>query len=1359
MSNKALITRRGVPRTDVAIAAEGREAEDFGCKVEYFLPHGTLVSGDKKQFESLEAKGYRIKLLPDTNILEVGFYRIDIEKAPPKIPAELQVPKELEKIWQHHLVQLVAPPNEDWIRAIEEQGVDVVEPISAYGLFVVGRPEQVKNLKNLPFVEWVGLFKPAYRIASNLKGVKGKIQYVNIGVYPETEVDNVRKAIKKAGGIIINEWGREGSYKDVYRILIVEMDAGKLADVAIVPAIRWLEFQGPPTTTDERSDQIVAENLNAAAPPNTAPVIGYQAAVTSPVTGLGLSGGGVTVGICDSGVDNHNNATMNPDLRNRMAFFNDVTGGAAPTDTNGHGTHVAGIAVGNATTGDTDPQGFLLGLGMAPGAQFGSVNAISGAAITGQADWVRRMSANGAQVMNNSWEYTGTAGSNYTAAAREFDQMVRDPDPGTAGLQHLVIVFAAGNNGGNPNTVSSPAIAKNHIVVGNSLNFRPGERFPSDDIRGINGTSGRGLSSDNRILPTIVAPGTDIISTRPTVDTDPATPGVQRPREAYTDTGGTVHNDHYPNTGTSMAAPHVSGLCALLIEWWRNRTGERNPSQALLKALLVNGAEDLVGGENWRAFGSGVWTNLGGGLRSIGALGFTPNMLVDQGNNSVFGVLNQVGTAAQVVNAGDWFYDAPTDALRFRTLTAGAFRLYVRDTAPIPNIPNGHQGWGRVSLENMVLQAPASDRGPKIFSDQRHAFITNGQEHTIRVAPVDATRPLRITLVWTDAAGAANANPAMVNDLDLEVTEISTGNVYRGNVFANGFSTAGGAFDNRNNIECVYIQNPTGTYEVTIIAANIAASARPDIATPWQDFALVIDNAEVPAAAPVSVVPVIDRSGSMVASGYVDITKTSSKQFVDLMSIDDHLGVVSFGSTSAVEYPTGAAPTLQTITGQPVRDAAKTEIDGIAFSGCTYMGAGINEARNLLNAAAGSRAMVLLSDGYDNKGCDAANPAKPSALDAVTGLPANMPVYTCAMGPASDQGLLEQIADATDGRYYYMPTIDDLFEIYNYIRGQVTGDAIVVNESAMASSSRVAAFVDALATEVTFTAAWADTKLRFVAGDPKKANEVSMRLRDPRGRLLHRSDSYVRRIVGQGYVAFKLQEPMPGQWYVEVSTVGETHVRYTVGGFVRSPLRLIVSLRPTRVIAGVPLNIATQMFDGKLQISGFKTSAQVIHLNLSVPGLLEKYKSQLRDIKPGKLPGGDTLPSDIAKLTVLRAKMLQAQKPDLFTHNISRVTLRNTTINDLPRLKFGHLATPGILPVGPENLMTNVGSSVAGGRPINSITPAQPIPAAPISGTLVGQFKDTKQQGSYNVLVTVNGTSPVSNTRFVRKELVSVLVR
>lgn len=1349
MTTKAIITRRGASRTKGVAMTEASEVTERGFTVEHHLPQGTLIKGKEVQYGKLEAEGYRVKLLEDTNILEIGSYRIDTEKAPPKVPSKLEVPKSLAKSWPHHLVQLAAPPVEEWVRVIEGKGVDVVEPISAYGLFVAGLPEQIDKLRDLPFVEWVGPFKPAYRIGPSLEGVKGEIQDLSITLYPASQVETVKAFLAEVDAEVIRESQTQATYGGQFAIVIARVASKHLASIAALPDVRWLDYRPPMTAFGERETQIVAENLDGA---GAAPVTGYQAWLA----GLGLSGAGVTVAICDTGVDANanNNVNGHADLRGRQTTFVDYTAGSVTTDTNGHGTNVAGIAIGNAASGQTEaaaPANFFWGQGMAPQSNYVSQNFLLSSPQPGTSTLIRDAVTNGAQVMNNSWGVDNSGASGYVAGSRTIDLAVRDPNSLAAGLEYLVIVCAAGNEGGANSTISSPHESKNDIVVGNSLTSRPG-RFPSDNIRGIAGTSGRGPAVDGRILPNVVAPGTDVSAARSRTApaTVPAIPGTGAPDPA----NPAVLIDQYIfMTGTSQASPHVAGSCALLIEWWRSRTGGRNPSPALLKALLINGAEDLSGGENWRCLNrtladKATWSLQSGAIFRRN-LTFTPAALVEG-----FSTLTQVAALANLTAAGQWFFDTAINRLFVRMLggtnpgVGGVPFLQARDAVALPAIPNGHQGWGRISIPNIVSQSPASDRGPRIFSDQRHAFTGNGQEHVVRVAAVDPARPLRVTLVWTDAVGAAGSNPALVNDLDLEVTEISTGNVFRGNVFTNGFSTTGGAFDNRNNIECVYIQNPTGTYEITVIAANIAASARPDIATPWQDFALVIENAEKPYADPVSVVPVIDRSGSMVGSGYEDITKTSSKQFIDLMGVDDQVGVVSFGSTSTVEFPTGASPTLQTITGQPVRDAAKTEVDGIAFSGCTFMGAGINTARDLLNPAAGARAMVLLSDGYDNRGCDPTNPAKPSALTAVAGLPANMPVYTCAMGPASDQTLLEQIADATNGRYYYMPTIDDLFEIYNYIRGQITGDAIVVNESATASSSRLAAVVDALATAATFTVAWADTKLRFVAGDPKKANEVSIKLRDPRGRLVHPSDSYVRRIVGQGYVVFKIQEPTPGQWFVEVATLGDTHVRYTVGGFVRSPLRLMVALRAGRVIPGATLSVATQMFDGKSQFSGFSASQKIIQPGLSVASLLKKFKTQLRDINPGTLPGGDVLPPDIARLTALRTQMLKARKPDPFIHNVKTVALRNVRLADLPRLNFR-----GLPDIGAPGL------DVPGVSTPSPIPLDQPVPLSTISSILVGQFTDTREPGSYNVVVNASGTSPVSGTRFVRKTLVSVLVK
>ena len=258
----------------------------------------------------------------------------------------------------------------------------------------------------------------------------------------------------------------------------------------------------------------------------------------------------------------------------------------------------------------------------------------------------------------------------------------------------------------------------------------------------------------------------------------------------------------------------------------------------------------------------------------------------------------------------------------------------------------------------------------------------------------------------------------------------------------------------------------------------------------------MIDNADVPDAAPVNVATVLDRSGSMTFFGYVDITRICTRQFIDLMGVGDHVGLSALATMLCVEFP-AAGTAVEEITGQPVKDTAMAAVTGVAFGGCTAMGDGIASAAALLSASPSPRAIVLFSDGYDNKGCAPPGSTRPSALQAAQALPADVRLFSCAMGPASDQPLLESLAAATSGRYYFMPAIDELFEVYNYIRGQVSGTSIVVNQSGQASSSSVPAFIDAAARAATFTVAWADPGLRAVVGDPQKPHEVGVRLVDP----------------------------------------------------------------------------------------------------------------------------------------------------------------------------------------------------------------------------------------------------------------------
>ena len=129
------------------------------------------------------------------------------------------------------------------------------------------------------------------------------------------------------------------------------------------------------------------------------------------------------------------------------------------------------------------------------------------------------------------------------------------------------------------------------------------------------------------------------------------------------------------------------------------------------------------------------------------------------------------------------------------------------------------------------------------FHDQLPAetFTASGQQRVITGTVSDISKPVRVTLAWTDTPGPTSGN-AFVNNLDLEVTV--GGNTYKGNVFSGAFSATGGIADTRNNVESVFIPaGVTGTFVIKVKATNIAGDGVPGNAQPLdQDFALVAYN-------------------------------------------------------------------------------------------------------------------------------------------------------------------------------------------------------------------------------------------------------------------------------------------------------------------------------------------------------------------------------------------------------------------------------------------------------------------------------------------------------------------------------------
>lgn len=118
------------------------------------------------------------------------------------------------------------------------------------------------------------------------------------------------------------------------------------------------------------------------------------------------------------------------------------------------------------------------------------------------------------------------------------------------------------------------------------------QEFISGDAESLAAFSSRGPCDDFRIKPDVVAPGTDIASTRSSLAPSssfwgpyPAPPAQPtNPKYAY-------------DGGTSMATPLVSGCAALIRQYYIDKRAHQ-PSAALLKATIVNSAKWLSGSDS-----------------------------------------------------------------------------------------------------------------------------------------------------------------------------------------------------------------------------------------------------------------------------------------------------------------------------------------------------------------------------------------------------------------------------------------------------------------------------------------------------------------------------------------------------------------------------------------------------------------------------------------------------------------------------------------------------------------------------------------------------------------------------------------
>ena len=557
------------------------------------IPSGAAIS--EAQAIGPTAEGADMDDTPPLIYLVRGSFDPLRESLP--VPGSLSMSMDENSGPGEYILQFTGPVLPEWLEAVEAAGVRLGDYIPEYAFLAHLDPDLAQRVSALPFVRWIGPYQPAYKLA--LDADYSDRRSYKLDLFPWADRAVVMAALDSMGV----EW------RDFETGLSAVLAGDQLDRVAQLPGITWIEPYFLKQTYNNTSGGTIMGGVSA-----------WKS---------GYTGSGVTIAVADTGLDTGTGDSIHQDFTGRVSHISSwpvqninwgsgcvpvnigANDGAADTSS-GHGTHVSGSLAGSGAASS----GLYKGLAYEATITFQAVEQYTtwapgcflspGSYLTGIPDDIRPLLNEaygwGARIHNDSWG--GGPDGVYTQEAYYFDHFIHHhPD--------MVVVVAAGNSGRDSdrngyvdeNSISSPATAKNLITIGAVDNESPAggyaglswylflsERYPTNPTRNdlvsnsreeLAAFSSRGPMSDGRIKPDLVAPGTNIISTRSS--------------QTSSTSWGVYDTQYMYSGGTSMASPLAAGAAALVREYYIEREGHNNPSAALIKGTLINSAVDISG--------------------------------------------------------------------------------------------------------------------------------------------------------------------------------------------------------------------------------------------------------------------------------------------------------------------------------------------------------------------------------------------------------------------------------------------------------------------------------------------------------------------------------------------------------------------------------------------------------------------------------------------------------------------------------------------------------------------------------------------------------------------------------------------